>query len=412
MAKVTFKGIWEVLKDAFKGFSEHKVPKLAASLAYYTVFSIGPLLLVIISLAGFFLGREAVEGSIYTQLDSFVGKEAAAQIQEIVGNAFKSGNSGIGAVIGIITLLIGATTMFGELQDSINTIWGLKPKPKQGLWVLIKNRLLSFGIIGVLGFLLLVSLAVTAVIAGLSDRIQQMVPAIGPALMFVITGLLTLAITTALFAVIFKVLPDAKMEWNQVWPGAIATSILFLIGKFAISFYIGTSDIGSSFGTAGSMIILLVWVYYSSIILYFGAEFTRAYDVKYTKGIIPNKYAVTQNTVVIEGDKPVAQQVREQLAQPHTQFGTEEKEEKHEEHPKQKESKPDIRKRKPQPTLVYEQVYTASYNAKAKDAKPGNDGLYRIKVEQKKPVGMGMALAGLLLFFVNTAVDQSKEASA
>jgi membrane protein len=413
MAKVTFKGMWEVLKDSVKGFSEHKVPKLAASLAYYTVFSIGPLLLVIISLAGFFLGREAVEGSIYTQLDSFVGKEAAAQIQEIVGNAFKSGNSGIGAIIGIVVLLIGATTMFGELQDSINTIWGLKPKPKQGIWVLIKNRLLSFGIIGVLGFLLLVSLAVTAVIAGLSDRIQQMVPAIGPALMFIITGLLTLAITTALFAVIFKVLPDAKMEWKQVWPGAIATSILFLIGKFGISFYIGKSDIGSSFGTAGSMIILLVWIYYSSIILYFGAEFTRAYDVKYTKGIIPNKYAVAQKTIVIDEGEPIARQVREQLAQPHAQFGQQEKEEKLEEHEeKQKHAapKPDIKKRQPKTTLVYEQVYTTSHNAKA--AKADNDGLYRIRVEEKKPTSIGVALAGLVLFFVNTAVDQSKEAKA
>jgi membrane protein len=409
MAKVTMKGIWGVLKDSFSGFSDHKVPKLSASLAYYTVFSIGPLLLVMISLAGLFLGREAVEGSIYNQLGGFIGREPAAQIQDIVKNAFKSGNGGIGATIGIITLLIGATTMFGELQDSINTIWGLKPKPKQGMWLLIKNRLLSFGIIGVLGFLLLVSLAVTAIIAGLSGRIQQLLPGVGTAIMFVITGVLTLAITTALFAVIFKVLPDAKMEWKQVWPGAIATSILFLIGKFGISFYIGKSNVGSSFGAAGSLIILLLWVYYSAIILYFGAEFTRAYDVKYTKGIVPNKYAVTQNTIVVDGDKPIGAQVREQLAQPHAQFGPNPKEEQQEEKPSPKETKPDVKKRKPQTTLVYEQVYTSSNNAKA--AKPDNDGLYRIRVEQKKPTSMGVALAGLLLFFVNTAVDQSKDAA-
>jgi len=409
MAKVTLKGIWQVLKDAISGFSDHKVPKLAASLAYYTVFSIGPLLLVLISLAGFFLGREAVEGSLYNQLNSFIGKEAAAQIQQIVGNAFKSGNEGIGAIIGIVVLLIGATTMFGELQDSINTIWGLKPKPKLGLWLLLKNRLLSFGLIAVLGFLLLVTLAVTAVIAGLSDRIQQMVPSVGPAIMFVITGLLTLAITTFLFSVVFKVLPDARMEWKQVWPGAIATSILFLLGKFGISFYIGTSDIGSSFGAAGSMIILLVWIYYSSIILYFGAEFTRAYDVKYTKGIIPNQYAVIQKTIVVEGDEAEVQESQAQLAQPAQQ-----KQQPRAEQPKekqtQKEVRPDIRKRKPQTTLVYEQVYSGSYNAKA--AKPDNDGLYRIRIEQKKPTSIGVALAGLLLFFVNTAVDQSKEAKA
>jgi membrane protein len=409
MAKVTFKGIVQVLKDAFKGFSDHKVPKLSASLAYYTVFSIGPMLLVIISLAGLFLGREAIEGSIYNQLGSFIGKEPAAQIQDIVKNAFKSGNGNIGAAVGIITLLIGATTMFGELQDSINTIWGLKPKPKQGIWVLVKNRLLSFGMIGVLGFLLLVSLAVTAVIAGLSDRIQQMMPGVGEAVMFVITGILSFVITTALFAVIFKVLPDARMEWHQVWPGAIATSILFLIGKFGISYYIGTSDVGSSFGAAGSLIVLLVWIYYSSIILYFGAEFTRAYDVKYTKGIIPNKYAVTQNIIEVEGDKPVASQIREQLAQPQAQYGKQQDEEQEER--KQPESaKPDIRKPKLQPTLVYEQVYTSSHKAKA--AKPDQDGLYRIRVEEKKPTNIGVALAGLLLFFVNTAIDQSKETRA
>lgn len=409
MAKVTFKGMVQVMKDAFKGFSDHKVPKLSASLAYYTVFSIGPLLLVIISLAGLFLGREAVEGSIYNQLGSFIGREPAAQIQDIVKNAFKSGDSNIGATVGIITLLVGATGMFGELQDSINTIWGLKPKPKQGMFLLIKNRLLSFGMIGVLGFLLLVSLAVTALTAGLGDRIQQLLPGVGEAVMFVITGILSLVITTALFAVIFKVLPDARMEWKQVWPGAIATSILFLIGKFAISFYIGTSNVGSSFGAAGSLIILLVWIYYSAFILYFGAEFTRAYDVKYTKGIIPNKYAVTQSTVVVEGDKPVAAQVREQLSEPQAQFGKQQDEE-NEEKQQPKAAKPDIRKPKLQPTIVYEQVYTSSHNAKA--AKPDKEGLYRIRVEHKKPTNIGVALAGLLLFFVNTAVDQSNDAKA
>src|SRR5215217_6838891 len=146
MAKVTFKGIWQVLKDAFKGFSEHKVPKLAASLAYYTVFSLGPMLLLIISLCGIFLGREAIEGSIFKQMNGFVGPEAAKQMQDIVKNAAISDKGTMGLVISIITLIIGATSMFGELQDSINSIWGLKPKPKQGIGVLIKNRLLSFGI--------------------------------------------------------------------------------------------------------------------------------------------------------------------------------------------------------------------------------------------------------------------------
>ncbi|HZH01212.1 MAG TPA: YihY/virulence factor BrkB family protein, partial [Flavisolibacter sp.] len=299
MAKVTIKGIWQVLKDSFSSFSEHKVPKLAASLAYYTVFSLGPLLLVIISLASIFLGREAIEGSIYTQMRGFVGSEAAAQIQDIVKNGAIDGKSTVAATIGVITLLIGATTMFAELQDSINTIWGLKPKPKQGLWVLIKTRLLSFGVIGALGFLLLVSLAVTAVISGLSGRLQDMFPGIGVVVMSIINTALTLGITTLLFAVIFRVLPDARIPWRDVWAGAFATSLLFLVGKFAISLYIGKSDIGSSFGTAGSLIVLLVWIYYSSIILYFGAEFTRAYVIQFGDEITPNKYAVLAKTVVV-----------------------------------------------------------------------------------------------------------------
>jgi membrane protein len=227
MAKVTIKGIWQVLKDSFSSFSEHKVPKLAASLAYYTVFSLGPLLLVIISLASIFLGREAIEGSIYTQMRGFVGSEAAAQIQDIVKNGAIDGKSTVAATIGVITLLIGATTMFAELQDSINTIWGLKPKPKQGLWVLVKTRLLSFGVIGALGFLLLVSLAVTAVISGLSGRLQDMFPGIGVVVMSIINTALTLGITTLLFAVIFRVLPDARIPGGMCGPGPLPPLYFF-----------------------------------------------------------------------------------------------------------------------------------------------------------------------------------------
>jgi membrane protein len=410
MAKVTLKGIWQVLKDSFSGFSDHKVPKLSASLAYYTVFSIGPMLLVIISLAGLFLGREAIEGSIYQQLDSFIGKDAAAQIQDIVKNASISGKGPVGLTIGIITLLIGATTMFGELQDSINTIWELKPKPKQGLWVLIKNRLLSFGIIGVLGFLLLVSLAATAIIAGLGNSIQQLVPGIGPIVMTIINTALQLGITSVLFAAIFKVLPDAKMEWRQVWPGAFATSVLFLIGKFAITFYIGTSEIGSSFGTAGSLIILLVWVYYSSIILYFGAEFTRAYAVKFSKGIVPNHYAVVAKTVLVEDEKQTAHMQRKEERIQKVKDKREALKNAPEQEPV-KQPKPSIEKPKPQ-NLVYEPVYTSNSSNKGKEAKAGSDGLYRIKIEEKKETGIGVALAGLLLFFVNTAMEDSKHAKA
>lgn len=296
----------DLLKESFKGFSAYKVPKLSASLAYYTVFSLGPLLIVIIFLCSLFLGREAVEGSIYTQIQGFVGDNAAKQIEDIIKNASITGKGTLAAGIGILTLVIGATTIFGEIQDSINHIWGLKAKPKLGWRKLVKNRLLSFGIIGSLGFLLLVSLAVTALIEGLNNQLKNIFPDVTVVIFYIINLVLTLTITTLLFAVIFKVLPDARIKWKDVWAGAFTTSILFMLGKFAISFYISRSDIGTTYGAAGSLVILLLWIYYSSFILYFGAVFTKNYALKYRGSIKPNEYAVTEIKEEREtGKKPV-----------------------------------------------------------------------------------------------------------
>lgn len=298
--KFSFKGLWEVLKNSFKGFGDDKVTKMSGSLAYYTVFSMAPLLIMIISLAGIFLGREAVEGKIYGQLAGFVGSDTAAQLQEIIKNASLAGKSKIAAIIGGITLLIGATTVFAEIQDSINTIWGLKPKPKKGWLKMLQNRFLSFSVIASLGFLLLVSLGITALVEGLSERLMSHFPDVTVVIFYIINLVLTLIVVTSIFAVIFKVLPDANIKWRDVWSGAIATSILFILGKFAISFYISKSEVGSTYGAAGSLVVLLLWVYYSSIILYFGAEFTKAYALKYGSEIHPNKYAVTTKTVEVE----------------------------------------------------------------------------------------------------------------
>ena len=311
MKNLWIKGAVGLAKETFKGFSDNKVPKLSASLAYYTVYSLGPLLIVIIFLCSIFLGREAVEGTIYQQIQGFVGDDAAKQIQDIIKNASITGKGTVAATIGIITLLIGATTVFGEIQDSINDIWGLKPKPKQGWLKLIKNRLLSFGIIGSLGFLLLVSLAVTAFVEVIGKQLRSIFPDIAVAVFYVINLVLTLGVTTLLFAVIFKVLPDAQIKWKQVWAGAIFTSVLFMIGKFAISFYISKSEVGSTYGAAGSLVILLVWIYYSSIILYFGAVFTKAYALKYGEAIKPNEYAVVTEKVEVEkGNKPIGNKGR------------------------------------------------------------------------------------------------------
>jgi membrane protein len=307
MKKITIKGLWEVLKNSFKGFSEHNITKLSASLAYYTVFSLGPLLIMIIFLCSIFFGREAVEGTIYGQIQGFVGQDAALQLQEIIKNA-ALGKGTMAAIIGGITLLIGATTIFAEIQDSINTIWGLKVKAKAGWFKLVKTRLLSFGVIGSLGFLLLVSLGITALIEGLTNRLKAHFPDITVVLFYIINLVITFGVITTLFGVIFKVLPDAKVKWKDVLAGAIATALLFMLGKFAISFYISKSDVGSTYGTAGSLVVLLVWIYYSSIILYFGAVFTKAYAIKFGGEIHPNHYAVVAQNVEVEQGKQSIQQ--------------------------------------------------------------------------------------------------------
>jgi membrane protein len=311
--KIKLKGIWEILKNSFSGFSNDKIMKLSASLAYYTVFSVGPLLIVIVSICSIFFGREAIEGTIYGQIQSFVGQDAAAQLQEIIKNAAIGGKGHIAVVIGIITLLIGATSMFAEMQDSINTIWGLKAKPQKKGWViLIKNRLLSFGVIGSLGFLLLVSLAISGLIEALSKRLQAHFHNVAVVAFYIINLIITFGVISALFAVIFRVLPDAKIKWKDVMAGAIATAVLFMLGKFAISFYISKTNVGSTYGTAGSLVVLLVWIYYSSVILYFGAEFTKAYAIKYGDSIRPNDYAVATKTLEVDEGKKSLQQVHEE----------------------------------------------------------------------------------------------------
>jgi len=298
--KLSFKGMWEVFKNAFKGFDEDKVTKLSGSLAYYTVFSMGPLLIVIISLCGLFLGREAVEGKIYGQLAGFVGSDTALQLQQIIKNASLAGKSKVAAIIGGIVLLVGSTTVFAEIQDSINSIWGLRPKPKRGWVKLLQNRFLSFSVIVGLGFLLLVSLGVSSIIDMFSSYLSNRFPEITLVVFYIINVLITLCVTTVIFAVIFKVLPDASIKWKDVFAGAVATAILFMLGKFGISFYISKSSVGTTYGAAGSLVVLLLWVYYSALILYFGAEFTKAYAIKYGSNIYPNQYAVTTKTIEVE----------------------------------------------------------------------------------------------------------------
>ena len=298
--KITFKGLWKVLKNCFSGFADDKVAKLSASLSYYTVFSMAPLLLLIIFFCSFFFGKDAIEGKIYSQLSGFIGKDTAAQLQEMIKSASLSGKSHVAVIVGIISLVIGATSVFAEVQDSVNMIWGLKPKPKKSWLKMLQNRFLSFSVIISLGFLLIVSLSVSTLIEGFSHHLQSAFPGVSVYLFYIINLVLTFIIIAVIFATIFKVLPDAKITWKDVRAGAIATTILFMIGKFGITFYIGKQNIGGTYGAAGSFVILLLWVYYSAFILYFGAEFTKAYALEYGSEILPAEYAVTTKQVEVE----------------------------------------------------------------------------------------------------------------
>jgi membrane protein len=299
--------IWRTIKQSFSDFFEDRILKLSAALAYYTLFSLPGLLIIVIWFTDIFTKQETVKGTIDRQITDLIGPSAAAQVQEIIANASVSGESKFAAIIGLITVIIGATTVFGEIQDSINMIWRLKPKPKKGFgWLkMIVNRLLSFSIIISLGFLLLVSLVINTVMDIFIDRLTQAFPDTEVVVAYAINLVVSFLITSLLFGLIFKVLPDAKIEWKHVRAGAFTTAILFMIGKFLIGYYLGQSNMASAYGAAGSMIVVLVWVYYSSMILYFGAVFTRAYAMQSGSNIYPNKYAVWVQQVEVQTQESI-----------------------------------------------------------------------------------------------------------
>jgi len=266
--------------------------KLSASLSYYTLFSIGPFLVIIISFAGIFFGQDAVRGSLYRQLQGMVGHDAAVQVQNIIANVQQTDGGVMGAIVGIAILMLGATGVFNEIQSSINFIWSIRAKPNKGWLKLLRNRLISFSLVISCGFILLVSRVISALMDVLSDRLLLYFPNATVVLVKIFNYVLLFLVTGLLFAVIFKVLPDASIRWKDIFFGAAFTALLFMIGKFLIGFYLGNSHVRSTYGTAASLIILLLWVYYSSIILYFGAEFTKVYAIQNGAGIRPRKTAV------------------------------------------------------------------------------------------------------------------------
>jgi membrane protein len=299
-------GVYHLFIAAGKGFIEDRVMKLSAALAYYTIFSLTPLIIIVISAASLFLGDNMDPNTkLFGEISKMVGADTANEIRNFVNNANLSGKSTFGLIVGIVTLIIGSTAIFIEIQDSINLIWKVRAVPKKGWKKLITNRLLSFSLIASLGFLLLVSLVINSVVVGIGNKLEVYASKIGigavsDVVMLVITNALTLAVVTTIFAIIFKVLPDVEIKWKPALIGALFTAILFSLGKYVIGIYIEKGNPGSAFGAASSIIVILVWIYYTSIILYFGAEFTQAYAEKYGVAIAPSKYAVHLKTIVVE----------------------------------------------------------------------------------------------------------------
>src|SRR5437868_557136 len=296
------KEIWELLKETFSDWNEDKAPRLAAALAYYTLFSIAPLLFIVIAIAGLVFGREAVQGQIQTQIQGLVGEQAATTIQSMVQGANKPSSSIIATVIGIVTLVFGAAGLFGQLQDALNTIWEVQPKPGRSFLDTLKERFLPFTMILGVGFLLLVSLVVSAGLSALGAFFSGLLPGL-EFVWQIVNFVVSFGVITLLFAMIYKVLPDAKIAWNDVWIGAAATALLFTIGKVLIGLYLGRSAVGSTYGAAGSLIVVLIWVYYSTQLLFLGAEFTQVYARKYGSRIQPaeNAVALTEDARAQQG---------------------------------------------------------------------------------------------------------------
>ena len=277
---------------SFKAFMEDRALTMSAALAYYTVFAMAPLLIILISLASLFYGEDAINKKLFQEINGLVGNQAALQIQNIIRQISLQKDSTFAVILGVITLFVGATGVFIEMQDSINQIWRVKAKPEKGWKKMLINRVLSFSMVISLGFLLIASLIINGLILTLSEQLSQYFPDLTVLVINIFNFGLTFIIISVLFSVIFKFLPDVEIGWKDVRIGAFFTVILFIVGKFLIGLYIEKVGPASAYGAAGSIIVILVWVYYTSAILYFGAEFTQVYSECYGGKIKPASYAV------------------------------------------------------------------------------------------------------------------------
>lgn len=296
------KAIFELVRDTFKEWSEDKAPRLGAALAYYTIFSIGPLLVIIIAIVSFIAQDVDAKGQILSTIRSTASKEAADMIGETIDNANKGGANIIATIIGVGTLLLGASGVFGQLKDALNTIWEVKPKEGLGFLYTIKERFFSFTMVLGTGFLLLVSLVISAALSAVGHFLETLTPGaqiIGQIISFIVS----LLVIAAVFMLLFKFLPDVKITWKDVWIGGLVTAILFTVGQIGLSIYLSSGAVGESFGTAGSLVVVLVWIYYSTQILFLGAEFTQVYTNRYGSRVRPEKTAefVTEQDRAQEG---------------------------------------------------------------------------------------------------------------
>ena len=314
---------FDMIKESFKGWREDGALDLGAALAYYTIFSLAPLLLIVIAVAGLVWGREAVQGQLVGQLQGVVGPQGSQAIQTMIANAGQHGSGVIATIIGVATILFGATGVFVQLQSAMDRVWNVEPRPGGGVWSFVRTRLLSFGMVLGIGFLLLVSLVVATAVSAIGTWVTGMVPG-AKVLIEVLTFLVSFGIVTLLFAMIFKILPDVKIAWRDVWIGAVVTALLFTVGKFLIGLYLARSSVASTYGAAGSLVVLLLWIYYSSQILFLGAEFTEVYATRYGSRIEPSKHAVPvvrRTEVTSTRDWPPAKEQKEKGAPERPQDG-------------------------------------------------------------------------------------------
>jgi membrane protein len=277
---------WSLIKEAVNDWSHDRAPRLGAALAYYTVFSLVPFLVVIIALIGMVFGEDAARSATLSQIATLVGEQSAAAIKDMIQRAEQPSTGLIATGLAVVTLLFGASGVFGQLQDALNTVWGIEPKEGRGIRGFVKDRFFSFVAVLGTGFLLLVSLILSSALAAIGNWFSGLLP-LPETVLHLLNFVLSFAVITGLFALIFKILPDAKVAWKDVWIGAVLTAGLFTVGKYALGLYLGKSNVASAYGAAGSLVLILLWVYYSAQILLFGAEFTQVYANRFGERIVP-----------------------------------------------------------------------------------------------------------------------------